>query len=1190
MKEKIGMSKQENSYSYINKEIDFDQQDYIGFKAQKDALDNAIDSGAKMIGLTADYGYGKSSLVSILSKDNKKYAQTIKINMWDGLQKRDEEDQESKEIRLEKSFLFQLANNSGNRALAKHVNKRLSGNSGLLSFTFRSSKMWIWLIFALLFFTIGLVCYATTIEVPYSDLFVWENINIILKIAIYPIFYCISIIFLIIGLKKYNAAFSSWKSEGQRKFDSSDVFSIFQEIIESIKSQKTKIILIEDLDRIEEDKKGGWSIEDFIKILYRLSNSCIKSNICFIVAIKPGKAVKIKEAYGKFFDYILDLKAVHIDDFTVILESLLREKQQEIKDMFALKESHENLDSEFCGQFSYLIHGNKLTIRELKHRLNDAIVLFKTIQSKKYNSASGKPNMITCCAISYLKHEYEDYYKLVENERQFEKVIEKGCLIRIDTALGREEKINKLIEEINNIFTGNNKLSEYFVREISGLMIDGIIDDNYREYFFSYPNGSYIKNIYEHELEEVLLFGKKCDERKLEQLIDGSFSTDSECKVVKDCMTRLMQLNKTFPTIMLLNERLLSFCYSNQKEQIIRTMVENYSWENDDTDEVVRTLSKINSYTFSQKTEILKEYSVELYNTLSGFHANAIKCRVELVKKFHRDIIVFKNMFIEDKAPCLSGIEAKNLEDVDLIFELLVGTKCTDDLLLALADIVKSKLNAAQLQILTQMIKHYIVSYTPSLEALRAIASLITVNKIIDDNIFKCISTHSEELEDVIEQYLNALEVPVNNSYCECIRKFKIGIKLNDNILRSLYDNKFYITYLKHCVALDKFFENMYDSTIFNKDRIADVWRNNQDLFAKYRLNLLHLSDEVKEVYSFIFESPYPILSVEEAQVISIEDSILLHVLTRLSQDKEKFVEYLQLMIHSGHDAYVLMNYLLDQQPTVVKDILQHIPFAKVEYSRINEVEREEIAQKYVNHFNTMNDIVCFAESTSELLPSIENIIIEKINADMKEDKRKESIEVYIKLLDKLNIITQATIDVIIKYKYLGAMPLQITQELRKQEKYLYYIVGRTLYDKKLTFDTDIPLDEYINVYVEIDKMFEFMSSCLEFLKAVYTARKFDRLTIEQLLLYNTWGQRIELLKAFMSKCSDINLRKTYLRNMERIDSLEDSDRIYSYLCSDEFDDLLIDDEIANHVKKLLWNEHFWLKGSLQHHIKKLAG
>lgn len=52
------MSKQENSYSYINKEIDFDQQDYIGFKAQKDALDNAIDSGAKMIGLTADYGYG----------------------------------------------------------------------------------------------------------------------------------------------------------------------------------------------------------------------------------------------------------------------------------------------------------------------------------------------------------------------------------------------------------------------------------------------------------------------------------------------------------------------------------------------------------------------------------------------------------------------------------------------------------------------------------------------------------------------------------------------------------------------------------------------------------------------------------------------------------------------------------------------------------------------------------------------------------------------------------------------------------------------------------------------------------------------------------------------------------------------------------------------------------------------------
>ncbi len=280
---------QKSSYSYVNHEINEENQDHIGFQAQRDALDDAIDSGAKMIGLIGDYGYGKSSMVGMLTANTDKYGKTIKINMWDGLQQQDNEDVESQELRLEKSFLFQLAKNSEDRDLVKYVNKRLSGNSGLLSITFSSKKIWGLLSLALLSFVIGLIFHMTTVDIPYLET-IWNGWQFLLKIDIYPLFYAMSIIFLVIGLKKYNVAFSTWKSEGHRKLDSSDIFSIYQEIVDTICKNKSKnrIILIEDLDRIEMDKAEKENlIDNFIKVLYRLSNACDNKKIHFIVAIRP---------------------------------------------------------------------------------------------------------------------------------------------------------------------------------------------------------------------------------------------------------------------------------------------------------------------------------------------------------------------------------------------------------------------------------------------------------------------------------------------------------------------------------------------------------------------------------------------------------------------------------------------------------------------------------------------------------------------------------------------------------------------------------------------------------------------------------------------------------------------------------------------------------------------------------------
>lgn len=76
---------------FVNNPVKSQKDDIVGFDSQVETLACAIESGANMIGVIADYGSGKSSLTDILSeslKKRKKITKPIKINLWDCLQKK----------------------------------------------------------------------------------------------------------------------------------------------------------------------------------------------------------------------------------------------------------------------------------------------------------------------------------------------------------------------------------------------------------------------------------------------------------------------------------------------------------------------------------------------------------------------------------------------------------------------------------------------------------------------------------------------------------------------------------------------------------------------------------------------------------------------------------------------------------------------------------------------------------------------------------------------------------------------------------------------------------------------------------------------------------------------------------------------------------------------------------------------
>ena len=128
-KDEILETKKVEPIVYINTPISNLKEDIVGFETQVATVENAINNGATMIGLIADYGTGKSSVTDIicsnLVKPEYKYPMPIKINMWDCL-KQDDENATSV-TDLTKSFLFQFANGK-NSKLGSYINKRLSKN------------------------------------------------------------------------------------------------------------------------------------------------------------------------------------------------------------------------------------------------------------------------------------------------------------------------------------------------------------------------------------------------------------------------------------------------------------------------------------------------------------------------------------------------------------------------------------------------------------------------------------------------------------------------------------------------------------------------------------------------------------------------------------------------------------------------------------------------------------------------------------------------------------------------------------------------------------------------------------------------------------------------------------------------------------------------------------------------------
>ena len=246
---------------FVNKPATNYEQDVVGFKPQVETIKQAIQTGASMIGVIADYGTGKSTISDILVSevfDNRNLYNPIRINMWDSISNLDGSAKDITE--LTKSFLFQLAKGNtdpeGLSKLSHHVSKRMSKNYNVISFSSISTKIWKYGLAAA-------ISYAAYKVLSQESLVVAENTLKFIK-DIHPAFLVLSWVLLILGVMNTTIAFSNIKKSSDKQFEVNDVFELYDEIADSLVKtsfDNKQIVIIEDLDRINNKKL----ITEFLK-------------------------------------------------------------------------------------------------------------------------------------------------------------------------------------------------------------------------------------------------------------------------------------------------------------------------------------------------------------------------------------------------------------------------------------------------------------------------------------------------------------------------------------------------------------------------------------------------------------------------------------------------------------------------------------------------------------------------------------------------------------------------------------------------------------------------------------------------------------------------------------------------------------------------------------------------------------
>ena len=1164
---------------FVNSSISEFADDFIGFDTHVDAIHQAIDNGGSMIGIIGNYGSGKSSLTNLIgaSKNFKKqsrlrkYKKPIKVSMWDTLDtlrskksrvangavgslQDDESLQDNDNLTvLNKSFLYQVAAGKSNN-LASYVAKRINKNTGLLSFSVRSKLAWLFYILTAIFLTAGIVFSYTNFNFlqsnGYEEINWFENNNWFVIIAhILPYFF--ALMFFILGIKNSSISFSSWKSEGKKQLDSSDVYDIYNDVIKSIRKKRLmrrwkyrkRLIVVEDLDRINDNDDCNTIMQEFIKEMYKFDTLSKKYGIVLVLAIKSKSELKIDIDYSKIFDYHVELRPIHFEDYISILQPYLEKQALSIykltNKVFYKPSDEANINTllnlmcvhavknikytNFYEELAWVIKGKGLTIRDLKQRLNNTLLLYSTIK----NHPQGKEANIklnTCAAVTYLHSKYEnDFYTLNNNDTNFAEIIKETQNINIDAYKNNwtpDDKLKKICDKINLTYTMKPALNLEFVEELSKMLANETIDKDYRLYFYSYPKKSHIKNIEVSELEDYIIYPQKAKEMNDDRLIflvEFILGNNQKNEIIENAFKQVLGRKDLLPLSIVNNKTLLEYAYMMHPQNVIELLSKYLLWDDKNAPTTLEILIKLVKYDLENINIIITKYSEAIYEHVTKLPNNSVVyLRKQLLLNLKNKIELFSFAFVGNEIPLITSEELENISNdmlemnnstkSGLNFEGLKKGKSLDSLKIKLINSTLLNINNIYDILISfnnkldvknyEVVKNYIYKVcsvvTPGSisnikkQSLISFIDFLHINNTIDDYIFNFVSEFkfSDDTKTKIVAYINHLRVSLSEKYCLGIAKLNISVGLNESILRQMYD-----FYLSNPNFLD----------------------NN-----------------------------------------SI--TILSHTFSQLIKTSENCVEFFSLILNENFDDAVNLFETLDFNIPAFKSL-------SIDYL-------EEITKKYTEHFtfDTLEEAMDYLKMIGRLVPSVEKTIFE---LDMSDDE----FDSFIELINGINDVSDTIIKILEKFSCKYGLADNITTAFLNKDSIDRYLIGKTLWYENFSFYTNIKntidFEIVFQVYKDTPIMQNYMEENEEFLDAIYENNNFDDLDARQLALFKDRPVTANLLEAQLKSIKNAGgLFDNYIANISSLSVVSNTTTTFKLIREYLPENSLSDNAIKN-IKKI---------------------
>ena len=1154
---------------FVNNPIKLAEDDVIGFLDQVEMISCAIDDGeASMIGVIADYGTGKSSITEMLKEKYVKagYPEPIKINMWDSLSEPNDSqnDNSNKQVSdLTKSFLFQLANGHDGK-LGSYVNKLLSKNYGIISFASNRFKMLFWCFFA------SAICFVlykisgvsgTGIMQHLPD---WCNVASSWFKLLSPILILASAILAIFGIKDISVAFSHWKMTNTKSPEINDIFDIYRIIADEICPSKSKkqLVFIDDLDRIGSKKV----VISFLKELYRFQDSICdkKSKFVFIVSVMPESNLLMgnqggenSNVFSKIFDTTLYLKPIHFDDYDSILLQLIKgndNKKQALEKLIG-----ENIDENLPDAFKWIKRGSNLTLRDLKERLNQAIAIMVSLVNKSYagNSAA---DFQACTAVAYLESAFpDDYYRLIKNEVHFAEFIKKSLPI-INESSENDDK--QLIQEFDATFEGE-AFSEKFKTELCMLIFAGIINDDFRMYFYTYPKGSHIKTTAEREICDYILFpNQRSDYSGLSDAVNQAFETGNNTTV-----EQAISVSSSFPRVLLENDILFTKSAKINSEKLFyafkRFCIEKPDSENKDIDTWKRVLLL---------SDPQRQYFIDsICSTLIGINTDDsfLKFRKKLILAFANEILNFSNVFIGDNIPIITS------DEVDII----------DNQLVSIQLINTNKLSAetydyiVQLLLFSSLIEKDKSTFDKALIILGLYSDIfgeeisddafkfLEINHYLDNETFGVIYKNIDDTS--LADYINAFNpAELSDEYLFCLNQKCLSNGLSDELLSIMVNKSLLATPLSHYANQGRLgyvdiFESSAEQIMNDCEVINEKY---PDLIVRIRTEAYLIRGI--SAYLGLYRTPYPLMTENEyVNEGDAEKAISLIDVSRIDDNDFEQVTTIHLKSYNQDELTLLLLALFDNNNNkgildnnVKPELVNRLDFAKLGFKQLDFNQRNEIFSLIsdVLSFPDNNEIIEFLKTVDCFIPDLE----ERITDDDEE---------YSKLIKSFDEFTDVSTEWLDEHCITCDLSEKLCDKLFDSKDYINYIIASTLRIGSLKIVDTIPFENYLEVYKDSDELFNIMSSDLDFLERFQQQADFSEFDMTHI----TPAYHAKQHERFFSYIDNLTPeeKKLYYMSFGKFSSLNDSKLFRKLVCREDNMELLGDYKIYDHIKEQLWED-----------------